>query len=154
VTVLVKGDLLDEANETFNVVLSSPVGAVIGDGTAVGHITDNDPTPSLRINNVQTAEGQSGTKNLNFTVSLSAVSGQSVQVKWATSNVTALAGSDYVASTGTLTIPAGAPSRTIPVRINGDRVREGNETFRVTLSAPVRATIAAATGTGTIVNDD
>jgi hypothetical protein len=154
VNVPVKGDLLDEANETMNVTLSSPVGAVIGDGTAVGRINDNDPTPSLRINNVQTLEGQSGVKNLAFTVSLSAPSGRQVRVHWATANGTAVAGSDYIAASGTLTIPAGATRGTTVVQVKGDRTVEPNQAFKVKLSSPVNATIAVATGTGTIVNDD
>ena len=154
VTVLVKGDLIDEAVETLSVVLSSPVGGVVSDGTAVGRITDNDPVPSLRINSVQTAEGDSGTKNLTFTVSLSRASGREVRVHWTTANGTAVAGSDYVAASGTLVIPAGSTQKTIVVKVKGDQAAEPNQTFRVTLSAPVRATIAVANGTGTILNDD
>ena len=154
-TVPVNGDLLDEpGNETFNVTLSSPVGVTIADGTAVGIIVDNDPPPSLRINDVRATEGQSATKNFTFKVSLSAVSGREVHVNWKTVNGTALAGSDYVAAQGQLIIPAGAASKNIVVKVKGNVAREPNETFKVTLATPVAATIADGTGLGTIVNDD
>jgi hypothetical protein len=154
ITVQVRGDLLDENNETLIVGLSNPVNTVVGDGAAIGRINDDDPLPSLRINNVQTAEGQSGVKNLTFTVTLSAVSGRQVRVHWATANGSAVAGSDYVAASGTLTIAAGASRGTIVVQVKGDRTVEPNQAFKVKLSSPVSATIAVATGTGTIVNDD
>jgi thermitase len=61
---------------------------------------------------------------------------------------------DYVPASGTLTIPAGATSGTIGVTINGDTTVEPPETFTVTLSSPVGATIADGSATGTILNDD
>src|SRR5262249_12216590 len=108
----------------------------------------------LRINNVQATEGQSGTKNFTFRVSLSAISGRTVRVNWKTLNGTALAGSDYVAGMGTLVIPAGATGGNVVVVVKGDRIHEANETFKVTLSTPSAAIIAVATGQGTILNDD
>jgi chitinase len=153
-TVLVKGDVLDEPTETLKVNLSNPSGATIGDGTAVGRILDDDPLPSVRINNVQATEGNSGTKNFTFHVSLSAVSGRAVRVNWNTVDGTARAGTDYVAAHGTLVIPAGATGGNVVVRVIGDRIHEPNETFKVVLSTPTAATIAGPTGQGTILNDD
>jgi hypothetical protein len=154
-TVWVNGDLLDEpGNETVNVTLSNPAGATIGDGSAVGAIVDDDAPPSLRINDVQVTEGNSGTKNVTFRVSLSAVSGRDVKVNWKTVNGGAVAPSDFVAQNRQLTIPANTPSRTITVPVKGDVVREPNEAFTVKLSSPVNATIADSSGKATIVNDD
>ncbi len=147
-------DTLDEPAETFSVTLSAPGGATIGDGTAVVTITDNDPAPSLSINDVAVTEGNSGTVNAVFTVTLSAVSGQQVTVNFATSNGTASAGSDYAANSGSLVISAGQASGTITVVVNGDTLFEASETFNVTLSAPANATLADGTGVGTITNDD
>ena len=62
VTVQVKGDLLDEANETYFVNLSNPSNATIADGQGVGTITDDDPLPSLSINDVTIVEGNTGTR--------------------------------------------------------------------------------------------
>ncbi len=147
-------DTLDELAETFSVTLSAPGGATIGDGTAVVTIADNDPAPSLSIDDVTVAEGNAGTSSATFAVSLSAVSGQQVTVNFATSNGTASAGSDYVANAGTLTIPAGQASGTLSVVVNGDTLFEASENFNVTLSAPANATLADGAGLGTITNDD
>ena len=99
-------------------------------------------------------EGNSGGTSLAFTVTLSAASGSTVTVNYATANGTATAGSDYVAQSGTLTFAAGQTSKTITLTVNGDTAVEANETFFVNLSSPSGATIADAQGQGTITNDD
>ena len=154
ISVPVTGDVRDEADETFVVNLSSPVNATIADGQGLGTIIDNDATPTVSINSVSRNEGRSGTTTFTFTVNLSAASGRTVTVAWATSNGTAIAGSDYTAASGTLTFSAGTTSRSISVRVTGDTVRESNETFYVNLSNPTNATVATSPGVGTIVNDD
>ncbi|HEU5240115.1 MAG TPA: Calx-beta domain-containing protein, partial [Pyrinomonadaceae bacterium] len=125
----------------------------ISTGTLAGGQVVNQPT--LSINDVSTTEGQAGTKVLNFTVTLSVASNQTVTVNFATANGTATAGSDYVAIPSTLlTFNPGDTTKTIPVTINGDINFEPDETFTVNLSAPSNATISKASGTGTIQNDD
>jgi hypothetical protein len=109
ITVPVIGDTLDEANETFFVNLSGATDAVIGDPQGVGTITDNDAPPALSISDVSVNEGNTGTTNAVFAVSLSAPSGQTVTVGYETANVTAVAPGDYTAQTGTLTFAAGVP---------------------------------------------
>ena len=98
VTVLVNGDLLDEADETYFVNLTNPTNATIGDGQGLGTITDNDPLPSLSINDVTVVEGNTGTVSATYTVTLSTVSGRSVTVDYATANGTAVAPADYQAA--------------------------------------------------------
>ncbi|MBK8396633.1 MAG: hypothetical protein IPL26_15540 [Leptospiraceae bacterium] len=157
VSVVVSGDLLHEGNETFSVTLSNvSATATIGTATGTGTITNDDAIPSLSINNVTVTEGNSGTVNANFTVTLSAASGQTVTVDYATSNVTATAGSDYTAiTTTTLTFNPGETTKPVPVVVAGDALNEVDETFSVTLSnVSATATIGTATGTGTITNDD
>src|SRR5690606_35996465 len=89
-----------------------------------------------------------------FTVTLSAASGRSVSVNYATSNGTATAGSDYTATSGTLTFTPGQTTKTITVPIANDTQPESSETFTVTLSGASNATIADATGIGTITDND
>jgi parallel beta-helix repeat protein len=89
-----------------------------------------------------------------FTVTLSAVSGQTVTVSFATANDTALAGPDYTGQSGTLIFNPGQAAKTITVKVKGDTTVEGNETFFVTLSNGVNATIADNQGVGTITDDD
>jgi len=109
---------------------------------------------SLSINDVTLNEGNSGTTNATFTVTLSPASSQTVTVNYATANGTATAGSDYVAQSGTLTFTAGQTTKTISVTVNGDTTVEPNETFVVNLMSPSGATLADSQGQGTIVNDD
>jgi hypothetical protein len=155
VTVLVNGDTRDEANKTFFVNLSNATNAAILDPQGQGTINDNDPTPSLLINDLPSIpEGDTGTSTATFTVTLSAASGQTVTVNYATADGTAAAGSDYVATSGTLTFNPGDTAKSIPVTINGDTTFEPNETFFVNLTTPVNATISDTQGQGTITNDD
>jgi len=154
IAVPVLGDTRDEPNETFNLNLSSVVNATIADSQGLGTINDDDPTPTLSINDVTISEGTTGNKVATFTISLSAASGQNVSVNWATANGTATAGSDYNSGSGTATITAGNTTTTVSVTIRGDATLEPDETFFVNLSSPSNATIADSQGVGTITNDD
>ncbi len=144
VTLPTINDVLDEATET--------VPLTIGTVTGIGNITDNDPAPSLAINDVTVNEA-AGTAT--FTVTLSAASGQTVTVGYNTSNGTATSALDYTAIvSGTLSFAAGVTSQTITVPIINDTLFEGNETFNVNLLNPTNATIADNLGVGTIVDND
>jgi len=89
---------------------------------------------------------------MEFVVTLSEVLTEDVTVDYATSDLTATAGADYVAISGTLTIKAGAPSAALIVQVNADSPLEGVERFVLTLSNPNGAMIQYAAGTGTIVD--
>ncbi|MBP3957086.1 autotransporter-associated beta strand repeat-containing protein [Gemmata sp. G18] len=112
------------------------------------------PQPALSISSASTAEGNSGTTALTFTVTLSAPSLQTVTVAYTTADGTATAGTDYTPVSGTLTFAPGETTQTVTVFVTGDTATEADETFRVVLASPVSATIAAGSGTGTITNDD
>lgn len=106
-------------------------------------------------------EGNSGTKLLEFTVTLSQPAGAGgASVSYATvggaatGGVACTAGVDFVNATGTVTIPEGATSTTISVTICGDTDVEADEKFTVTLSLPSEGTIGDGDATGTIRNDD
>ena len=156
--VSVTGDVLDESNETVVLTLSSATNATISTATGTGTITDDDSEPSLSIDSPSVMEGNSGSKNLTFTVTLSAASGRPVTVDYADAETgTATSGTDYTAITGgTLTFAAGTTSRTFNVSVTGDTTAESNETVVVTLRNPTNATVSstAGTGTGTIAGDD
>lgn len=154
VSVLVLNDTVFEPTETFNVNLSNPANATLGDDQGVGTIIDNDSPPTIAVNDVAVLEGHAGTKTAVFTISLSNPTNQNVTVNFATADDTATAGSDYVATTGTAVITAGLPSTSIAVTINGDNTFEGDESFFFNLSSPVNATIADSFGIGAINNDD
>jgi hypothetical protein len=150
----VLGDLLDEEAETFVVTLSNPSNAYLARNEAIGTILDNDPLPSLAVNDVIITEGDSGSKTASFSVTLSGPSGKTVQVSYATANGTATAGADYTAVSGTLTFTPGQTSKTVSVTILGDLLDEENETFNVNLSNPQNATLSKSLGIGTIQDND
>jgi hypothetical protein len=110
--------------------------------------------PRLIINNVTVTEGNTGTANAVFTVTLSAASGQPVTVNFTTANSTATAASDYQAATGELIFAPGETTKTITVPVIGDRLAEPKQTYLVNLSNPTNASIADGQGVGTITDDE
>jgi hypothetical protein len=125
--------------------------------TATTNVQSSTPLPTLSINDVLVAEGDSATKTVSFNVTLSASSTQTVTVAYATSSAspaTAIAGTDYQSTSGTLTFNPGETGKPITVTINGDTLVEPDETFFVNLSGATNATIADNQGQGTITNDD
>ena len=154
ISIPILGDLLSESNEFYFVNLADATNAIIARSQGSLTIKDNDPLPSLTISDVAVGEGNSGTTNAVFTVTLSEVSGRRVTVNYQTTNGTATAGSDYVARTGTLTFLSGVTNQTIAVPVVGDRVGESDEVFYLNLRAAVNATIARGQAVGDITNDD
>jgi uncharacterized repeat protein (TIGR01451 family) len=154
ITVLVKGDTLYETNETFLVNLGSPTNAVLGKGQGVGTILNDDPLPIVSISDARVTEGNVGTANAAFVVSLSAPSGLPVTINYYTQDGAATAGDDYIPTNGVLTLTPGQTNRTIPVKVIGDTVVEPDETFYVYLFGATDAEIGVGQGIGTIVNDD
>ena len=88
------------------------------------------------------------------TVTLSSASTQTVAVDFTTQDDTATAGSDFAATSGTLTFPPGTTTQTITVMVNGDTDVEPDESFFVKLTNPTNAVIFREQGVGTIINDD
>jgi Calx-beta domain/FG-GAP-like repeat len=155
IPVAVTGDQIDEYDENFSVNLSAPTNATIADGTGVGTIVDNDPPPTIVINDVTHAEGNRGYTSFIFTVSLSAPSEKGVSVNYATADGTAsTADNDYVAASGTLFFAAGQSSQTITILVFGDKKKEADETFFLNLSGANNGILADSQGIGTILNDD
>lgn len=155
VTVTVNNDGVFEADETFTLVLSDASNATIGTDTGTGTIVNDDDAPSFSINDIAVVEGNSGTKTLTFTITLTGATELPASVTVATMDKTAMAGSDYVAlASKTITFNPGETTTTVSITINGDTDIENDETFIVQLSNPVNATIARDQGFGTIVNDD
>jgi disulfide oxidoreductase YuzD len=155
ITLLVYGDTAVEPNEIFYVNLTNATNATISDSQGRGTITNDDGvTPTISINDVTVIEGNSGTKNMVFTVTLSAVSSQTVSVNFATANNTATAGSDYIAASGTISFAPGITNQQVSVVMNGDTTFEGYDTFYVNLTNATNATITDSQGIGTIINDD
>ena len=154
ITVAVRGDALDELDETLTVHLSNAVEATIARADATGTIVDDDPPPALSVVGGTLTEGDAGSQPLTFTVQLSAASGRSVSVEYHTADGTAQAPADYTATTGTLTFAPGVTSRTVNVPVIGDTLDESDETFTFALAAPTGATVQGGAATGIIQDDD
>jgi hypothetical protein len=155
-TVAITDDALDENNETINLTLSNPSGFTLGTrNTSVLNIVDNDPTPTIVINDVTVGEGDSGLTTALFTLSLSAPSGRQLNVRFSTFGGSAFANSDFqFVSNVVVTFDPGETTKTVPVNIIGDTFVEPNETFTARLNLPTNVTIADNTGIGTIIDDD
>jgi hypothetical protein len=161
ITVHIKDDnLFENGDETFNVTLSNPTNSavLVAPATTTVTINDSDNKPGILFSSNSVfivPEGDSGTTNLNFRVVLTNPTVQVVTVNYATNNVSATAGSDYVASSGTITIPAGTSlSPTISIPINGDTIVEPHELFTISLSNATNVSFSSSSVFATILNDD
>ena len=140
-------DLVYDGSETFAVSLATPIGADLGPVSAqVVTITENEPVPTLTLSGPTVTEGVDA--SAVFTIAIAPVYGFPIQVAYQTADGTAVAGQDYAATTGVLTIPAQAASATISVPILDDGIYEPAETFTLTLAEP------SATATATILDAD
>jgi uncharacterized repeat protein (TIGR01451 family) len=110
--------------------------------------------PSLSINNVAQPDGSSGTTPFVFTVALSSACDLPVTVNYATTDGTATAPKDYIATNGTLSFAPGVITQTITVPVIADTKWKPAKTFSVTLANPTHAQLGVLTGVGTILNDD
>jgi len=167
ITVSVCGDATFELTELFTVTLSNANNATITKGTGTGTIVNDDAMPTLSIDDVTRAEGNSGTTAFTFTVTKTGATSQTATVTFATADGTtnpAIGGAncigsatgspDYISQGGTLTFAPGETSKTITVAVCGDTIFENNEMFFVKLLVAVNATITDDQGAGTITNDD
>lgn len=127
-------------------------GQFIDDG---GEIRDvftlvKEPRPQLAATATPTREGRTA----SLPLSLDRIPRVDVVIDYATSNQSAAAGEDYVAQSGTVTIPAGQSSATIDIATLTDGVNEGDETFTVSFSNVKNATLTSAAVTVTVQDID
>ncbi|MFA6027664.1 MAG: YbhB/YbcL family Raf kinase inhibitor-like protein [Patescibacteria group bacterium] len=116
-------------------------------------ITETTPTLDFSAN---AYSGNESAVSIDVAINISAASSNNITVSYATSDNTAISGSDYTSATGTLTIPSGATSATLSLSLVQDIDNENNETFYITLSNPSGATLASINNpaTITVVDDD
>ncbi len=145
IRLTINDDLLDEANETIKLALTSATATIGVGSTATVTIIDNDVAPTVSF----TTATSSGLENVaspgTVRVKLSAASGQSVTVKYAFTAAGSTASSlyDFTLAAGTLTFLPGETEKTIPLVLKNDTRRESIETIKITLSAPVNATLGS-----------
>ncbi len=140
------------AGESFVVVLSNPVEAVLLDAAGTVTIVDDDTPPALALANLSVVEPPAGAVEAAFSVRLSGLWGEDVSFDYSGAADTAGAG-DFELTPGTATIPAGSLSAEIGVRILADAEAEDDETFDLVLSNPVNASIRAGGGRCTILEE-
>src|SRR4051812_25901380 len=104
VTVVVKGDMLDEGDfEQLTVVLSSPVNAQLSGSSGTVTIADDDGGPNISIDDATLTEGDSGTQTATLNVTLSSANSVTTTVRYRTSDGSARVNDDYTLTSGTLT---------------------------------------------------
>jgi hypothetical protein len=131
------------------------------DGDGARGVSDHDPQvarfrsrPYLSVADASVAEGDSGTRPLAFTVTLSRPLSQDGLLCASTFDATAERGRDYDPLFGCKQVKAGTTSTTFTVDVKGDRRREPDERFKLVVGGDPRLRYARAMATGTIVNDD
>ncbi len=162
ITIQVNGDSTMELDEDFTVTLANPGYATIGTASADGTIGNDDlfPPPELLIaaSDAVKLEGNSGTIAYAFTVTRSGVSSGSSSATWSVSGTGSYAADalDFGGSlpSGTVVFAAGETSQQIIVYGSADSSAESDESFLVTLSAPIGAIISGSSASGQILNDD
>jgi hypothetical protein len=152
IAVAVRGDRIFEPSETLAVTLSGPLNGVLADALAAGTILDDDAA-GFSVDDVTVTEPLSGTRMATFTVTLSPTSPAATSVQIATGDGTATSPGDFASTGTTLAFAANASTRTFPVTINADAVKEAAETFTVTLATPTGGpAIGFGNGVGRIVD--
>ena len=154
-TLIPTNDDLDEDDEKFTVDATA-TGLVISDAEL--EITDDDATPTVTITDVSVTEGDQGTKDLTFEVSIPSTSGRDVVVTYTVTG-TATSGADYTAPEKTsVTIPAGSTSVSITFKVTGDSEDEAHETIVLTIgtveNGELSSSVPGGKVTGTITDDD
>lgn len=111
-------------------------------------------SPRLSVGNASINEGDSGSSNMTFQLTLSKEANSDVTVDFSTSNNSASAGTDYTALTGSEIFSPGQTSKSVTVLVYGDLEEENDETFSLNLTNISGADVGDATGVGTIIDDD
>lgn len=158
------GNLGPDSSCTFSVTLQIPIDALPGsylnvtsDLTMGGSVSSFPATTSLIIDpyiSIRDVTVDEGAGTANFTLSLNGAASREVSVYYATSNATAIAGSDYTAASDTATILTGEITTTVSIPITDDALDENNEIFQVILNNSVNAAIADGQGIGMITDND
>lgn len=158
VDVPIVNDTLDEPGERFTVRATGTLAAPLGtppnpaiDASFTTTIGDDDVPDASIVEIVRVLEGGAA----QLTVALSQVPVEAATITYTTQDGSAVAGSDFTASSGQLVIQPGSQAGTIAVPILDDGAVEKVEGFYVNLSAPVNATLnPARTQAGIAVFDN
>jgi len=135
IAVTIHGDTAVETKEVFYIDLSAPLGATIADARAVGSIKNDDGAGTIVFSAWKYQRTENG-GNAKITATRSGGLVGGMTVRYSTANGIASAGTDYTATSGTLTFGAGVESASFQVPITNDARDEVNETVNLSLSTP------------------
>jgi chitinase len=156
IPVAVVGDTGVEADETFSLRLSSPVGATLARSTATVTIANDDAAgaaPAVSVASASVREGNTGRPSLRFTLTLAAPATATLTFGVETVDGSARAGADYVALRDgqTVTFRKGQQTATVVVSAIANQIADGDRSFTLRVTS---AGTPVATATGTIRDDD
>jgi len=161
ISIAVSADLVPENDETFSVVLDSPLAALLVNTAANGIIRNDDVASQLAISaaSADKSEGSAGTTFFTFTVIRTGGKAGVSSARWAVmaSGANPVSTTDFAARVfpaGIVSFAPGETTKTISVAVAGDKLVESDETFVVGLGSPTGASIAMATAGGIVRNDD
>ena len=151
--IVISGNTQDEGIEHFFLHLHGPVGATLCASNAVVTITDESPG-RIEISDARAVEGDGGTVSMPFQISLATPLRYGASVDFFSADGSAVAGEDYIPTSGTIRFEPGQTNASIVFAVIGDRVWEPDETLRLNLRNVQNAHLARDHATGTILNDD
>jgi uncharacterized repeat protein (TIGR01451 family) len=152
ITLVVAPTTVGDTLTNVAVVSRAEVDSYLDNNTA--RIETQVGPPAVSIADATITEGNIGTTDMLFAVTLSAPSPKTVSVNYSTASGSALGGQDYVGTNGVLVLPPGVTNALISVAVIGDNLVESNELFFVNLSEPTNAVPGRAQAVGTIIDDD
>jgi len=154
-SVRVTGDFTYELDESIQVSLSNPgvSDTTIINPLATTLINNDEPLPTVTVQNVKLTEGNIGITKANFLVRLTGQSSMPISVNFTTVDGTAVSGSDYTATSGSITFAPLESVKTVTVDIQGDSNFENFEAFSLILNNPAGANLGKS-GSAIIMNDD
>lgn len=156
VSVKVTPDSKSEGDETMHALIAGVDGGVNGRERGTGTIVDDDPGSGIRlaVSDQFVVEGNNGVRNLVIPITLTQPAAANVVLHYSTQNGTAVAGSDFVAKSRSLTIKSSRRFANVTVRITPNTTAEALETFRLVVDSVTNATVIDDTGVITIQDDD
>jgi hypothetical protein len=154
IPITVRGDALDEADETVKINLTNPLHGSISRATGTLTITDSSASPAFTVGDVSVAEGTGGTKAVTLTAHLEPASGRAISIRYTTRDGNAVAGVDYQQSSDVLAFAPGETTKTFTIAIAADDAVEEDETFGVDFAYTAGDGPPLRSATVTILDDD
>ncbi|HEX8685874.1 MAG TPA: Calx-beta domain-containing protein, partial [Pyrinomonadaceae bacterium] len=155
-TMTVVNDDVNERDETVNLILNTAggTGSVGSPSVATMTIVNDDPLPSIAVDDVTVTEGDGGTRLATFTVTRTGLTDRAVSFNARTADGTADSVEDYSPLNSIFQIAPAVTSTAVSVAVYGDTIVETDKTFALLLSSPSNTAIARARGACVIKDND